>query len=115
MGCRAQPVRYPISRTVQQMTRETRMGQPSYTEFRILPLKKVANQHHTIILKTWSGLSSHSFGIQKTKCLSVPKIGSPASFFLNSEPDLNMAAFLRDFFAHSWLISCNLMLVEIAK
>ena len=37
MGCRAQPVRYPISRTVQQMTRETRMGQPSYTEFRILP------------------------------------------------------------------------------
>ena len=26
MGCRAQPVRYPISRTVQQMTRETRMG-----------------------------------------------------------------------------------------
>ena len=27
----------PISRTVQQMTRETRMGQPSYTEFRILP------------------------------------------------------------------------------
>ena len=78
-------------------------------------LKKVANQHHTIILKTWSGLSSHSFGIQKTKCLSVPKIGSPASFFLNSEPDLNMAAFLRDFFAHSWLISCNLMLVEIAK
>ena len=38
MGCRAQPVRYPISRTVQQMTRETRMGQPSYTEFRILPI-----------------------------------------------------------------------------
>ena len=38
MGCRAQPVRYPISRTVQQMTRETRMGQPSYTEFRILPV-----------------------------------------------------------------------------
>ena len=37
MGCRAQPVRYPISRTVQKMTRETRMGQPSYTEFRILP------------------------------------------------------------------------------
>ena len=39
MGCRAQPVRYPISRTVQQMTRETRMGQPSYTEFRILPIR----------------------------------------------------------------------------
>ena len=36
MGCRAQPVRYPISRTVQQMTRETRMGQPSYTEDRTL-------------------------------------------------------------------------------
>ncbi len=41
MGCRAQPVRYPISRTVQQMTRETRMGQPSYTEFRILPSFRV--------------------------------------------------------------------------
>ncbi len=40
MGCRAQPVRYPISRTVQQMTRETRMGQPSYTEFRILPFPR---------------------------------------------------------------------------
>ena len=38
MGCRAQPVRYPVPRTVQQMTRETRMGQPSYTEFRILPI-----------------------------------------------------------------------------
>ena len=42
MGCRAQPVRYPISRTVQQMTRETRMGQPSYTEFRILPEQLLA-------------------------------------------------------------------------
>ena len=41
MGCRAQPVRYPISRTVQKMTRETRMGQPSYTEFRILPISLI--------------------------------------------------------------------------
>ena len=44
MGCRAQPVRYPVPRTVQQMTRETRMGQPSYTEFRILPLVRLADQ-----------------------------------------------------------------------
>ncbi|MDA9979902.1 hypothetical protein N9E38_00515 [Yoonia sp.] len=26
MGCRTKPVRYPISRTVQQMTRQTSMG-----------------------------------------------------------------------------------------
>ena len=49
MGCRAQPVRYPISRTVQQMTRETRMGQPSYTEFRILPFASVVDLLATII------------------------------------------------------------------
>ena len=38
MGCRTKPVRYPIPRTVQQMTRQNRMGCASYTEFRILPV-----------------------------------------------------------------------------
>ena len=38
MGCGPKPVRYPIPRTVQQMTRFNRMGQNPYTEFRILPI-----------------------------------------------------------------------------
>jgi hypothetical protein len=37
MGCGTKPVRYPIPRTVQQMTRFNRMGQNPYTESRILP------------------------------------------------------------------------------
>ena len=56
MGCRAQPVRYPISRTVQQMTRETRMGQPSYTEFRILPRSR-----QSLVVEIASPLFSEGF------------------------------------------------------
>jgi hypothetical protein len=37
MGRRTKPVRYPITRTVQQMTRQICIGLASYTEFRILP------------------------------------------------------------------------------
>jgi len=56
MGCRAQPVRYPISRTVQQMTRETCMGQPSYTEFRILP-EPHAKQHFHREARLYGGVA----------------------------------------------------------
>jgi len=37
MGCCPQSVLLPIPRTVKQMSRQTRMGLSSYTEFRILP------------------------------------------------------------------------------
>ena len=37
MGCCTKPVRYPIPRAVQQMTRQSRMGYPSNTEFRTFP------------------------------------------------------------------------------
>ena len=60
MGCRAQPVRYPISRTVQQMTRETRMGQPSYTEFRILPPRETGG----LILNAGYAVGEHCVKIR---------------------------------------------------
>ena len=67
MGCRAQPVRYPISRTVQQMTRETRMGQPSYTEFRILPAGRLMRENGIKIIRTQKYKattdSNHTFNI----------------------------------------------------
>jgi len=37
MGCRKKPIRYPVPRTVQQVTRFNRMGQSPYTKFRIVP------------------------------------------------------------------------------
>jgi hypothetical protein len=37
MGCGAKPVRYSLSRTVQQVIRFNRMGQAPYTDSRILP------------------------------------------------------------------------------
>ena len=65
MGCRAQPVRYPISRTVQQMTRETRMGQPSYTEFRILPTDRHAAFEHinTGEIDSWGWSHLHGLSL----------------------------------------------------
>ena len=94
MGCRAQPVRYPISRTVQQMTREIRMGWPSYTEFRILPISDMLDLRSVTAITDFADLSANHLSQSGANALTTAGAGNTLMLSVVDINTLEAADFL---------------------